>query len=163
MEYHSRYFLWDTLFSWVYVKYFGIPFLFHGVAAFCVFFFAYKPFLMYFGAAFLVFEASTPFLNLHWYLDKLGYSGTFAQYINGCVLVVVFFLCRLVCGMYFSIQFYDAITQVASQFSSFTYYGYVVANISLNCLNMYWWMAMVTSFRRRLRHHHRQARIQKMK
>lgn len=60
------YFLWDALISTYYVRWFGIGFVVHGILSLQIFLFSYHPFLQYYGPAFLLFEASTPFLNMHW-------------------------------------------------------------------------------------------------
>ncbi|CAB4425192.1 unnamed protein product [Rhizophagus irregularis] len=62
------YFLWDALVSLYHVREFGIGFVLHGTCCFGVFLFAYRPFLNYYGAVFLMFEISTPFLNIHWFM-----------------------------------------------------------------------------------------------
>ena len=54
----------------------------------------------------MLYELSTPFLNIHWFFDKLGMTGTKAQLYNGLTLLVVFFSCRLVWGAYSSFNIY---------------------------------------------------------
>jgi len=51
---------------------------------------------------FILYEISSPFLNLHWYFDKLGMTGSKAQLYNGMLLISSFFLARLVWGVYSS-------------------------------------------------------------
>jgi hypothetical protein len=41
---------------------------------------------------------SSPFLNIHWFFDKLGMTGSKAQLYNGIMLIFTFFSCRLVWG-----------------------------------------------------------------
>lgn len=48
---------------------------------------------------FILYELSTPFLNIHWFFDKLGMTGTKAQLYNGIVLLVTFFSARLIWGV----------------------------------------------------------------
>ncbi|KAJ3025638.1 UNVERIFIED_CONTAM: hypothetical protein HDU68_006922 [Siphonaria sp. JEL0065] len=66
------YFIWD-----IYVSFqIGDPgFIIHGLSAFMVYFLSFKPFIMYYGAVFILYELSTPFLNIHWMCDKLGMTG----------------------------------------------------------------------------------------
>ncbi|EMR10677.1 hypothetical protein PNEG_01375 [Pneumocystis murina B123] len=94
------YFLWDTITSFRYISLFGIAICLHGTAALSVFLFSYKPFLMYYGLAFLAFEFSTPFLNIHWFFNKTRMIGGICQLINGIILLLVFFLVRIVWGLY---------------------------------------------------------------
>lgn len=54
----------------------------------------------------MLYELSTPFLNNHWYFDKLGMTGSRAQLINGIALLVSFALARLFWGSYQSILLY---------------------------------------------------------
>lgn len=48
----------------------------------------------------MLHELSTPFLNVHWFCDKLGLTGSIYQAVNGGFLIVTFFACRLVWGAY---------------------------------------------------------------
>ena len=50
----------------------------------------------YYGCVFLLYELSTPFLNIHWFCDKLNLTGSKIQLYNGFLLLGTFFLCRLV-------------------------------------------------------------------
>ncbi len=69
-----RYFLWDTYVSIRHYRDYGPSFVFHGVVCFTVFLLGLGgPFAFYFGGVFLMFELSTPFLNIHWFLDKVNY------------------------------------------------------------------------------------------
>ena len=54
----------------------------------------------------MLYELSTPFLNIHWFFDKLGMTGTKAQLYNGIALLTIFFCCRLVWGAYSSFNIY---------------------------------------------------------
>lgn len=57
---------------------------------------------------FLLFELSSPFNNIHWFLDKLRLTGSTYQWVNGIVLIFTFFSCRLVWGIVNSvIVFHD--------------------------------------------------------
>lgn len=53
----------------------------------------------YYATVFILYELSTPFLNIHWFFDKLGMTGTKAQLYNGIVLLFTFFTARLVWGV----------------------------------------------------------------
>lgn len=66
-----------------------------------------RPFANYYGVAFVLYELSTPFLNLHWFLDKCHMTGSRVQLYNGIALIVVFFGCRLVWGTYMSVKIYQ--------------------------------------------------------
>jgi hypothetical protein len=57
----------------------------------------------------VLYELSTPFLNIHWFCDKLGMTGSNLQLYNGIALLVTFFGCRIVWGTYSSILIYSDI------------------------------------------------------
>lgn len=58
-----------------------------------------RPFLNYYASVFILYELSTPFLNVHWFCDKLGMTGTKLQLYNGIVLLITFFSARLIWGV----------------------------------------------------------------
>ncbi len=94
------YFSWDVYVSTRYISYFGLGFALHAVASLVTFTFSFRPFLMYYGPAFLVFELSTPFLNINWFMDKMGMASHPSQTVNGVLLVFTFFVSRIVWGWY---------------------------------------------------------------
>ncbi|KAJ3105285.1 kinesin motor protein cin8 [Phlyctochytrium bullatum] len=123
-----------------------------------------RPFLQYYGAVFLMFELSTPFLNIHYFCDKFGYTGTTLQLVNGIILLIMFFGARLCFGFYWSYQFYGngvfpdmADPGAVSMFANmdrvprhlFLIYG--IANVLLNSLNVFWFYKMILSVAKRFR------------
>lgn len=65
-----------------------------------------RPFLNYYAPVFVLYELSSPFLNIHWFLDKVNMTGSRAQWYNGMLLLSVFFCCRLVWGTWQSVVVY---------------------------------------------------------
>jgi hypothetical protein len=57
----------------------------------------------------VLYELSTPFLNIHWFCDKLNLTGSKLQLYNGIALLVSFFSCRIVWGTYQSVSIYSDI------------------------------------------------------
>ena len=51
------------------------------------------------GAAFLMWEVSTPFVYMRWFLFTLGKSQTKAYIINGLLMVFTFFVFRNIMGV----------------------------------------------------------------
>ncbi|KAL4866364.1 hypothetical protein BDV12DRAFT_135440 [Aspergillus spectabilis] len=100
------YFIYDLIVSTIYVKMFGIGMLFHAVSALWVFSFGYRPFVNFYAPVFILYELSSPFLNIHWFLDKVNMTGSSLQWYNGMALLVVFFCCRLVWGTWQSVIVY---------------------------------------------------------
>ena len=72
-----------------------------------------RPFANYYGIAFILYELSTPLLNIHWFLDKCNMTGSRAQLLNGIALLIAFFSCRLVWGTYQSASIYIDIWRLA--------------------------------------------------
>ena len=147
------YFLWDTYVSIRYIDDFGFGFAMHGLASLIVFSFAFRPFLMYYGPAVLFYELSTPFVNVHWFLDKVDMTGSTLQLVNGIILTTTFFLSRIVWGSYIAYVFigdlWTAYNAKPSALPLWLPCVYVIANMSLNALNWYWFSKMIDSLRRR--------------
>jgi hypothetical protein len=66
-----------------------------------------RPFANYYGLNFILYEISTPFLNIHWFFDKLNMTGSRVQLYNGIALLTTFFGCRVLWGNYQSIRIYS--------------------------------------------------------
>ncbi|KAJ9157663.1 Transmembrane protein 56 [Pleurostoma richardsiae] len=96
----AGYFVWDLITTLVYIDVFGVGLLAHAVSALVVYLIGFRPFLNYYGCVFILYELSTPFLNIHWFFDKLGMTGSKAQLYNGLCLLFTFFSARLVYGVY---------------------------------------------------------------
>ncbi|KAJ3089171.1 hypothetical protein HK102_007025, partial [Quaeritorhiza haematococci] len=92
----------------------------------------------------------TPFLNIHWFCDKTGHSGSRLQIINGFCLMVVFFCARIVFGLYSSYQFALAMIEKWDQIPHHLIYIYSVANVLLNGLNLFWFYKIISMGLRRL-------------
>jgi hypothetical protein len=117
----------------------------------------------------MLYELSTPFLNIHWFFDKLGMTGTKAQLYNGLTLLVVFFCCRLVWGAYSSFNIYkdvwdalhlDRTTKMQND-SEMMRFGqnrelptwlvvlYMGGHVTLQVLNVWWFSKMIAAVRKR--------------
>ncbi|RKP20589.1 DUF887 family protein [Rozella allomycis CSF55] len=139
------YFLYDVICCIKYFKLFGIGFLIHGVACLIVYLGSFRPFLMYHGGYFLLYESTTPFLNIHWFLHKLGKSGSKEQKINGVILAVTFLVVRIIFGLYWSII---VIRSIAMNFENIPIefqFIYLTSNVVLNMLNIYWFTLIMNS------------------
>src|ERR1700677_2196582 len=80
--------------------------LLHGIVAASIAILGFRPFALYYGLNILLFELSTPFVNVHWGCDKVDLTGSPTQWYNGTVLIVTFFSCRVVWGSYLTINFF---------------------------------------------------------
>lgn len=123
------YFLWDLMVTVQHVSVFGIGMLFHAISALCVFSLGFvsallytqgtysdertntpqRPFVNFYAPTFILYELSSPFLNIHWFCDKLNLTGSTLQLVNGIFLLLTFMSCRLFWGTYQSIQVFGDI------------------------------------------------------
>lgn len=117
----------------------------------------------------MLYELSTPFLNIHWFFDKLGMTGTKAQLYNGLTLLVVFFGCRLVWGAYSSFNIYRDVWNALHLRSSvkletnselmrlgndrslpmWLVVLYMGGHVTLQVLNVFWFGKMIAAVRKR--------------
>lgn len=165
----AGYFLWDLVVTSLNLDVFGLGTLAHAIAALLVYCLGFRPFVNYYACVFILWELSTPFLNVHWFMDKLGKTGTPAQLYNGIALLFTFFSCRLVYGTYSSFRvFHDIWSAInvnpsAESLESLTMtfatkestvplwlgVAYLAANMTLNSLNFYWFFMMIKAVRKR--------------
>lgn len=93
-------------------------------------------------------------------MDKLNMTGSKLQLANGICLLVVFFSCRLVYGTYSSFQvgmdIYRAwidppadILKQGRQVPLWLAAAYASSNLTLHCLNFFWFGKMIDALRRR--------------
>ena len=127
----------------------------------------------------MLYELSTPFLNVHWFCDKLGMTGSSLQLYNGIILISSFGLCRLVWGSYQSVLIYQdmwkaaqhrptplkamhkedvveviAAVQKAAQkepLPMILIILYLAGNTLLTMLNFYWFSKMIQTVSKRFR------------
>ncbi|KAG9240116.1 TLC domain-containing protein, partial [Calycina marina] len=103
----AGYFLWDLIASIIHLNVLGWGSLAHAVSALLVTSLGFRPFANYYGLNFILYELSTPFLNIHWFFDKLNMTGSRVQLYNGIVLLATFLSCRVLWGNYQSIKIYS--------------------------------------------------------
>ncbi|GEQ68772.1 hypothetical protein JCM33374_g2441 [Metschnikowia sp. JCM 33374] len=147
------YFVWDLFVCIKYINLFGAGFLVHAFAALFVFSCTLRPYAMPWTPAFLIFELSTPFVNINWFASRLP-AGTISDRviaINGILLIVVFFLVRIVWGFYaVSIAAYDMYA-VAAHDSVFFPISILSLNVALDILNVYWFSKMLAIANKKIR------------
>jgi TLC domain len=123
-----------------------------------------------------MFELSTPFLNIHLFLNQLDRSGTSIQLYNGIALMTSFFCARLLYGGYWSIRWYmdvfyvlqnphdgipeissfsptnirpDAISKTTETLPLWLIAVFMTSNTLLNALNFIWFGKMIQTLRNR--------------
>jgi hypothetical protein len=170
------YFIWDLAMSLVHFTVFGPGALAHAVCALSVYTVGFRPFIHYYSPIFILWELSTPFLNFHWFFDKIKMTGSRAQLINGIALLSTFFGVRLVWGAYQStrvardlLQSLNTAPSVAALLSIegetipevmrfvtsettaplWAVLAVVLSNLVLNSLNFYWFRLMIKAVTKR--------------
>ncbi|KAJ1961826.1 hypothetical protein GGI12_003024 [Dipsacomyces acuminosporus] len=143
------YFLWDIFVSVSDYKKLGAGFVVHAFASFGVYILSFKPSLQYYGAGFIMFEASTIFLNINWWLDKLGMTGSKLQLYNASVLLFLYLTVRIMFGTYMSYCMFEDLKAHGTNTPAGLYYFYRVANHSVLLLSYYWFYLMINAVRKR--------------
>lgn len=136
----SGYFTFDV--THAAYDYSGLAFLLHAVlcdAAFTIGLFS--PFMHYYAAVFLMWEASTVFLNVGWFLlNVYDYpSSSLPMKVVNAVFALTFFLCRIVYGNYKSMQLLSDIASLVSVYGwtpALTLYTLI--DLGMTALNLYW-------------------------
>jgi TLC domain-containing protein len=188
----TGYFLWDIVTTLQNLDDLGVPVLIHAVSCAAVYLLGFvcslvtlylyilanthlqRPIFSYYSCVFVLFELSTPFLNIHLFLNQLGKSGSLMQLCNGLVLIIVFFSARVVYGFYSSFQWYKdvgialehtrsgsdklfvlvngSLSQLSDGREPLPWWliaVFVVSNITLNTLNVVWFGKMISTLRKR--------------
>jgi len=140
------FFLWDIYICLAREK-IDLGFLLHGIACFLCYLFGQFPFLHYYGVRFLLFELSTPFLNLMLILKQLGKVGKFHDMIK-MIFGYSFLLVRIFYGFLLSGGFFmetiDLVRNGKPHSMGVALY-YMAANFSLNMLNLMWLSQMIAA------------------
>lgn len=143
----AGYFLYDTIVCFTRDE--GLQYIIHGVTCLLAYGYgAYTTWLHYWGAVFLLWELSTPFVYLRWFLYKTGRDDTRLYLYNGLGMIASFALARNVFGSYMSVQFFKTVAAELANprlngLSSTTLYSYSIGCFTLNCLNYLWLYKMV--------------------
>ncbi|KAF8559660.1 DUF887-domain-containing protein [Imleria badia] len=141
------YFIWDALESILHFS--EVGFVVHGVACLTIFTLATRPFVHYYVVRFLFWEVSTIFLNLNWFLDKTGKTGSRLQLVNGIALLGSFFCVRLVWGGKMSYDFFVTLNGVYTELPLVYIMVYGTSNLMLQGLNWFWFTKMIAALRKR--------------
>ncbi|KAH7889571.1 DUF887-domain-containing protein [Phlebopus sp. FC_14] len=141
------YFIWDA--AEAVIHFTDVGFVLHGFACLTIYVLATRPFVLYYSVRFLLWEVSTIFLDIHWFLDKTGKTGSTVQLINGFALLTTFFAVRLIWGGFMSYDFFVTMSEVYNELPLFYVVIYGGGNIVLQCLNWFWFNKMINALRKR--------------
>ncbi|RDL34782.1 Uncharacterized protein BP5553_07910 [Venustampulla echinocandica] len=165
----TGYFLFDLAVMIRHLDVFGLGMLAHASSCLLTYTLGFRPIFNYYGCVFMLYELSTPFLNLHWFFDKLDMTGSRAQLYNGLALISVFFSCRIVWGAYSSFNIYRDVwnarhfdhTLKSSTNEEMMMYGrdtalpvwlvvlYLGGHVTLQVLNVFWLGRMIAAIKKR--------------
>ncbi|KAL8916093.1 MAG: hypothetical protein Q9172_006459 [Xanthocarpia lactea] len=150
----AGYFAWDLLVSLQDIDVHGWGALAHAASALTVSMMGFRPFVNYYGLNFILYELSTPFLNIHWWLDKVGMTGSTLQLVNGIALLTTFGGSRLIWGTYQNYMLYQDIWRAVQTpgelpVPSWLAIAYLVSTTALSGLNYYWFARMVQTVAKR--------------
>lgn len=99
------------------------------------------------------YPTPTAFLNIHWFLDKLGKTGSTLQLVNAFFLLSSYVLARLTFGVYNSYSWFMHVNFPAKPHSPaiplHIHIFYTVGNVVLNSLNFIWFRAMIRAVQKR--------------
>ncbi|KAF2674645.1 hypothetical protein BT63DRAFT_419930 [Microthyrium microscopicum] len=98
----AGYFVWDLYICIRYYSMFGFGMLAHAISALTVYTTGFYPFVNFYAPVFVLYEISSPFLNIHWFCDKMELTGSNIQFINGILLLITFGGARLIYGTWAS-------------------------------------------------------------
>jgi len=140
-------FMWDA--ADASINFIDTGFLVHGIACMVLYSLTFNPFVAYYSPRFLLWELSTPFLNVHWILDKLNMTGSTLQFVNGIALLATFFGARIAYGWYLSFYFWGTLLESMGKVHPSVLIFLGVGNIILNTLNLVWLLKMVGTLRKR--------------
>ncbi|KAF8623458.1 hypothetical protein AX15_006242 [Amanita polypyramis BW_CC] len=143
------YFLWDSLDA--VMNTIDVGYVIHGLSCLMIYALSFKPFVPYFALRCLLWEASTFFLNNHWFLDKTNRTGSTLQLVNGVCLLVTFFSVRIIYGGSVSYNFFVTLWHVYKDVPLLYAALFSAANIVLQGLNWYWLTKMVGALRKRFK------------
>ena len=98
---------------------------------------------MFYAPYFLLFELSTIFVNVHWFMGKFRLEGSRLQKINDAILVVCYFVVRIVFGLGVTTFLARDIWREREEVNWLMAPIYAVCTAATNSLNIYWFTKLV--------------------
>ncbi|KAG2489948.1 hypothetical protein HYH03_011579 [Edaphochlamys debaryana] len=145
----AGYFLHDLVFCIIRYHLEGPFYLIHALVCHSAYSFgAISGYLHYHAAGFLMWEISTPFVNLRWFMYKAGWAHVPLYLANGMAMIAVFFGCRIAWGFPESFTLAkDVLAQrfPGSPFPAAATAGYCAAAVIMCSLNSFWFYKMLSA------------------
>lgn len=146
------YFIWDLTICIQNYKIYGLEFFAHAIGALYVMLTSLTPCCQPWIGKYLTYEASTPFVNINWYIIQLTSGKDMAHKtvvpmwlnaINGLCLLLVFFVVRIVWGTIANIILFKQLFNEWNLLPTYRAIGIVALNQILTLLNTIWFYKMV--------------------
>ncbi|SMN21021.1 similar to Saccharomyces cerevisiae YJR116W TDA4 Putative protein of unknown function [Maudiozyma saulgeensis] len=146
------YFLWDLTICIKNYKLYGLEFFAHAIGSLYVMLISLRPCCQPWIGKYLLYEASTPFVNINWYIIQLT-SGkdmtvktavpTTLNLINGLCLMTVFFVVRIIWGSTANFILFRQFIKEWDIVPTYRSIGLIALNLILTTLNIVWFYKMV--------------------
>ena len=141
------YFFWDLAICIIDFKNYGPAFLIHAIICLSCFLLSLTPVMLAYAPVFLLYESSTIFLTAHWLLDKTNAPSRLIL-INDIILIVLFFLVRLVWGCWQSMRIVADLYWQSKDIPKLALFIIGVGIICMSVLNNFWFVKIVLSVRK---------------
>ncbi|EJT41597.1 TDA4-like protein [Saccharomyces kudriavzevii IFO 1802] len=144
----AGYFIWDLTMCMRHFKLYGIEFTGHAVGSVYVMLLSLRPFCQPWIGRFLIYEASTPFVNINWFIMQCNAKSKnciplWFNVVNGLLLMTVFFVVRICWGTIASALLFKQMWNVRDELPKVSAVAMMSLNIFMNWLNVLWFKKML--------------------
>lgn len=154
----AGYFIWDLIVCLKYIHIYGFQFLIHAIVALYGSLVPLMPLVQVWVPKFLVYEASTPFVNVNWFIMQLtnttGANNSSKPWkvplwlnaLNGLCLMAVFFVVRIIWGNLAQFMYFYQMWKYHNDMSGLKQCLCLIlaaVTLVLNILNFFWFSKMV--------------------
>lgn len=153
----AGYFIWDLMVCLKYFNIYGFQYLIHAVFALSASLIPLLPVCQVWVPKFLLYEASTPFVNINWFIMQMLVPSknsnlkpakvpAWLNLINGILLMVIFFFVRILWGNLAQFIYFYQMYKYRSDMTTLKARLSVVlgsVTLVLNSLNVFWFSKMV--------------------
>lgn len=153
----AGYFIWDLIVCLRYFKVYGFQYLIHAIFALAASLVPLLPVCQVWVPKFLLYEASTPFVNVNWFIMQMlapskksnlkpAKVPTWLNLINGVLLMIIFFSVRILWGNLAQFVYFYQMYKYRSDMTTLKVQLAVILAIItliLNSLNVFWFSKMV--------------------
>jgi hypothetical protein len=145
----TGYFIADFILCVVQVEEHGVAYVLHAIASLCagVFWLVNDEGVLY-VLLLLLFELSTPFLNIRWLLSEYGYENSPLYLVNGLAFVLSFVFSRVILGvpLLMKLMYEMNSAPVKDRHHILTRLVFTVMPFCMIFLNIYWGFKVIKGF-----------------